>query len=144
MPRPAQQNSLIDFAELTVDIDFVRMLVLKLRAFVGKESNEIPDDSSNFTDDDMPAIAFQDDPCDLTEQEVKAYIRGLSETQQAELVALMWLGREDAGPEEWSRLVQQAIERKESPTEAYLLENPLLAEYWLAGLEKLGLGGLNG
>ena len=91
----------------------------------------------------MPAIAFQDDPQDLTEDEVRDYIRGRSEVEQAELVALMWLGRDDTGPEEWRTLVQQAIDRRESPTEAYLLGNPLLADYWLVGLEKLGLGGLD-
>src|SRR4051812_23073835 len=138
------QSSLsdLDAAALRIDPGVVRVLVLKVREFLGKEANDIPDDGSNFTDDDMPAIAFQDDPRDLTEEEVKAYIRGLSEREQAELVALMWLGREDTSPEEWRQLVQQALERRESPTETYLLEKPLLAEYWLAGMEKLGLGGL--
>jgi hypothetical protein len=28
------------------------------------------------------------------------------------------------------------------PTENYLLDHPLLAEHWLDGMERLGLGGL--
>ena len=140
----ASKATLTEAIKLTIDPDVVRMLVLKVREFLGKEPNDIPDDGSNFTDDEMPAIAFQDDPQDLTEQEVRDYIRGRSETEQAELVALMWLGRDDAADQgEWRALVQQAIDRRESSTEEYLLGNPLLADYWLAGLEKLGLGGLD-
>jgi len=62
--------------------------------------------------------------------------------QRAELVALMWLGRGDAEPEEWNDLVARAFERREVPTENYLLDHPLLAEHWLDGMERLNLGGL--
>jgi hypothetical protein len=32
----------------------------------------------------------------------------------------------------------------EVPTENYLLDHPPLAEHWLDGMERLGLGGLGG
>ena len=54
----------------------------------------------------------------------------------------MWVGREDAEIEEWEAAVDQAKERREIPTESYLLDHPLLAEYWLEGLTKLGYDGL--
>jgi hypothetical protein len=38
--------------------------------------------------------------------------------------------------------VERASERRETPTESYLLDHPLLAEYWLEGLTKLGYNGL--
>jgi len=38
--------------------------------------------------------------------------------------------------------VKQAVERREVPTEDYLLDHPLVAEHWLDGMERLGLGGL--
>ena len=69
-------------------------------------------------------------------------IRGLAPRQQAELVALMWLGRDDGAPEDFADLVKQAFERREVPTEDYLLDHPLVAEHWLDGMERLGLGGL--
>ena len=53
-----------------------------------------------------------------------------------------WLGRGDAEPEEWDDLVARAIERREVPTENYLLDHPQLAEHWLDGMERLNLGGL--
>jgi hypothetical protein len=73
---------------------------------------------------------------------LRMLVRGLDSRKQAELVALMWLGRGDGEPEEWNELVQQALERREVPTEVYLLDHPLLAEHWLEGMERLGLGGL--
>jgi hypothetical protein len=129
-------------AELSIDPDYLRSLIVKLRAFMGKEENEIPDDASNPSDDELPASALQEEAGDLTREEVVEEIRGLSRLQQAELVALMWLGRDDGNPEDWNGLVRQAIERRETPTERYLLDQPLLAEYWLEGMERLGLGGL--
>jgi hypothetical protein len=102
---------------------------------------EDPDDGSNPTDDPMPEL--RDDEEDFSRQEVMAEIRALDQRQQAELVALMWLGRDDAEPEDWDELVQEALDRQEVPTAVYLLDHPLLADDWLAGMERLGLGGLD-
>jgi hypothetical protein len=129
-------------AELSIDPDYLRLLVVKVRSFMAKEETDLPDDASNFTDAEVPIAALQDEEGDLSREEVLEEIRGLSPRQQAELVALMWLGRGDAEPEEWGDLVASAIERREIPTETYLLDHPLLAEHWLDGMERLGLGGL--
>jgi Protein of unknown function (DUF3775) len=125
-------------AELSIDPSYLRHLIVKVRAFMGKEATDTPDDGSNPIDDPLPL------PDDLSREEVIEEIRGLEPQQQAELVALMWLGREDGEPEEWDDLVKRAIERREVPTESYLLDHPLLAEHWLDGMERLGLGGLVG
>ena len=129
-------------AVLSLDPDYLRRLVLKVRAFMGKEDTEVPDEGSNPTDDEMPSSAFQEDGDDLSREEVMEEIRGLDPRQQAELVALMWLGRDEGAPEEFGDLVRQATTRREVPTENYLLDHPLVAEHWLEGMERLGLGGL--
>jgi hypothetical protein len=128
-------------AELSIDPDYVRRLVVKVRAFMAKEATDIPDDGSNPTDDALPS-ALQDEADDLSREEVVEEIQGLEPYQQAELVALMWLGRDDGEPEEWDELVARATERREVPTENYLLDHPLVADHWLDGMERLGLGGL--
>ena len=130
-------------AVLSLDPDYLRRLVLKVRAFMGKEDTEVPDEGSNPTDDEMPSSAFQEDGDDLSREEVMEEIRGLDPRQQAELVALMWLGRDEGAPEEFADLVRQAATRREVPTENYLLDHPLVAEHWLEGMERLGLGGLD-
>jgi hypothetical protein len=127
---------------LTIDPDYLRRLVLKVRSFMGKEAAELPDEASNPIDDEMPSSALQDEEDDLSREEVVEEIRGLEPRQQAELVALMWLGRDEGDPDEFEELVAQALERREVPTEDYLLDHPLVAEHWLEGMERLGLGGL--
>ena len=129
-------------ATLSIDPDYLRMLILKVRALMGKEESENPDDASNPIDDALPASALQDEEGDLTREEIVEELRGLEPRQRAELVALMWLGRDEGAPEDWDDLVMQAVERREVPTETYLLNEPLLAEYWLEGMDRLGLGGL--
>ena len=126
-------------AELNLNPDYVKMLTLKIGALMGKEGLVMPDPGSNPTDDPMSA-ELQDLPDDQSRQEVIAEIKGLSRDEQAELVALMWLGREDTGPEEWDSLVEQAKERRETPTWHYLLDHPQVAEYILNGLDLLGEG----
>jgi hypothetical protein len=130
-------------AALSLDPDYLRMLALKVRAFMGKEDTEVPDEGSNPIDDEMPSSAFQEEDDDLSREEVMEEIRGLDPRQQAELVALMWLGRDDGAPEEFGDLVRMAATRREVPTEIYLLDHPLVAEHWLEGMERLGLGGLD-
>jgi Protein of unknown function (DUF3775) len=129
-------------AELSIDPDYLRILIVKVRAFMGREATVMPDDASNPTEDARPAPALQEEANDLTREEVVEEIRSLSASEQAELVALMWLGRDDGSAEDWDELVTQARERRVTPTESYLLDHPLVAEYWLEGMDRLGLGGL--
>src|SRR4249920_1049507 len=129
-------------AELSIDPDYLRRLIVKVRSFMAKEETDIPDNGSNPIDDEVPLGPLQDEEGDLSREEVIEEIQGLAPRQRAELVALMWLGRGDAEPEEWNDLVARAFERREVPTENYLLDHPLLAEHWLDVMERLGLGGL--
>jgi hypothetical protein len=127
--------------ELTIDIDFLRMLILKIRSIQVKEDVDIPEPGGNATDDEIPET-LQDLSDDLSREEVVEEIEGLSEAKQAELVALMWIGRGDAEPEEWTDMLQMAVERREVPTEQYLLDNPLVAEFLAEGLDRLGYGSM--
>jgi hypothetical protein len=80
---------------------------------------------------------LQDDPTDLSREELREEIQGLDDRQQAELVALMWIGRGDAEPEEWESTVRLAQELKDGPTPRYLLRHPLLGEHWEEGATRL-------
>ncbi|XSG81263.1 MAG: DUF3775 domain-containing protein [Methyloligella sp. ZOD6] len=128
--------------EISIDPDYVKSLALKVRSIMGEEANEMPDIGSNPTDDDTPPDEFQDDGEDLRREEIVEEIEGLNEQEQAELVALLWLGRGDGEPAEWPDLVAQAKERREVPTSNYLLDHPHVADHWLEALSQLGLGGL--
>lgn len=122
---------------LTIDPDYLHMLILKVRAIMAKEETDTPDPGGNATDDEIPAT-IQQLPDDLSREEVVEEIQGLEPDKQAELVALMWLGRGDGDPQDWQALVADAVDRREIPAEDYLLGHPLLADYWADGLERLG------
>ena len=124
--------------DISIALDYLGRLLAKIRAVQGKEGEIIPDPGSNAIDDNM-TDALQDHPGDPGRQEIRQEIRGLNDRQQAELVALLWLGRGDAEPEEWEATVELARERRDTPVARYLLAEPLVAEYLVEGLEKLGL-----
>jgi hypothetical protein len=106
-----------------------------------KEGLVMPETGGNPIDDPLPDT-LQDEPGDLTREEFIEEIEGLDADQQAELVALMWLGRGDAEAEEWEGLLKLADERQETSTGSYLLDHPLVADYWAEGLDRLGYGTL--
>ena len=114
--------------DLTLNPEFLRTLILKLRAVMAQEEMVSPDSGSNPSDDEGPAM-LQDNPDDLTRAELEAEIEDLEPDQQAELVALMWIGRGDMEPEEWEEALELAAERHDGTTAAYLLSHPHVAEY---------------
>lgn len=127
-------------ARLIINNGYIEMLILKVRAFMAKEDGDDEASGSDGIDDDMREV-LENLPGDLSREEISKEIEGLDDGQQAELVALMWLGRGDGEPDEWDSLIAQARERHETQTNSYLLGEPLVADYWAEGLDRLGLGG---
>lgn len=123
--------------ELTIHPGFMQSLILKTRALMAQEDLAMPDSSSNPTDDEASPVMLQDDPDNPLREEIRAEIEDLEPDQQAELVALMWIGRGDMEPEEWEEAVQLALERHEGSTADYLLSHPHVADYWDEGVDKL-------
>lgn len=123
-------------ALLHVDPEYIDRLIVKVRAVMAREVTEISDPGGNASDDANPS-ALGELRGDLSREELVEEIQGLTDQQQAELVALMWIGREDGVPAEWQEYIDRAMESKTTPTEHYLLDQPLLAEYWSDGLENL-------
>jgi Protein of unknown function (DUF3775) len=124
--------------ELSLSPDYIGLLAVKMRAVQGREGLSDPDSGSNPIDDNM-IDTLEDTPDDLSREEVREEIQGLGPRPQAELVALLWTGRGDAEPEEWEATVDLASQSRDTPTPHYLLGQPLVAEYILDGLEKLGI-----
>jgi Protein of unknown function (DUF3775) len=122
--------------QLNLNPEFLRELILKLRALMAQEDMVSPDSGSNPSDDEGPAT-LQDDPENLMRDEVAAEIEDLEPDQQAELVALMWIGRGDMEPEEWEEAVALAAERHEGATAEYLLAHPHVADHLDEGLDRL-------
>ena len=122
--------------ELSLNPEFLRMLILKLRAVMAQEEMVSPDSGSNPSDDEGPAT-LQDTPDNLTRAEIEAEIEDLEPDQQAEIVALMWIGRGDMEPEEWEEALALAVDRHEGATAGYLLKHPHVADHLDEGLDRL-------
>ncbi|MFW8593604.1 DUF3775 domain-containing protein [Cribrihabitans neustonicus] len=73
------------------------------------------------------------------EGELRAFIDRMGEDQQAELVAIMWIGRGSFEPEELAEAVETAKQEATTPTADYLIGTPHLADNLEAGLEALGV-----
>ncbi len=122
--------------ELDLNPEFLRSLILKLRALMAQVDEVSPDSGSNPSDDEGASI-MQDTPDNMTRAEIVAQIEDLEPDQQAELVALMWIGRGDMEPEEWNEALSMAAERADRPTSEYLLAHPQVADFLDEGLDRL-------
>lgn len=67
------------------------------------------------------------------------YISGLNDDEKANLVALMWVGRDSFDVSELEYAKAEARREASAPTENYLSGIPGLAEHLENGLELLGI-----
>lgn len=118
---------------MDIAVDKVTDFIDRVRAFDGREAETDPDAGSNGVDDGMTDVLMEG-PDDATEQELLSFVAGLNVDEQANLVALVWIGREDFEPEEWDGALRAAHARKEGSTGAYLLGIPNVGDLIEEGL----------
>jgi hypothetical protein len=118
---------------LNISLDTVGWIIVKAR-----ELNVKVEDDNEGDEQDDPLGVLQDRDDDPTEDELRSWIEDLTDTEQAELVALFWLGRGDGEPGDFPDLVEQARRSRSGKTSKYLLGEPLLADYLEEALEALG------
>ncbi len=123
---------------LEIDSGTVYFLILKAREFDDKDAPGELDIDATPADEAIQAAMhyYADDP---VAQELKDAIEALNQDEQAELVALTWVGRGDFSAEEWDEAVRTARQRGSSHTAEYLLGTPLLGDYLEEGMSQLGL-----
>jgi len=92
-------------------------------------------DSREALTDDQPLPFHADAPA---LRELANIIDSLSEDEQADIIALMWLGRGDGEVREWNEVREEAALLHNKHATAYLLARPLLADYLTEGLATLG------
>jgi len=76
---------------------------------------------------------------EATFQELTAFINGLTEDEQIDLVALTWLGRGDGTIGDWDELREEAARLHNKHTAAYLLAKPMLGDHLEEGLAQFGI-----
>lgn len=124
---------------LELNPGIVCRIIDQAREFLAQEGVVIPETpGGSEIDSDQAMQVLAAHAGDLTYRQLKAAIDDLEARQQAELVALMWLGRGDYAPDEWEDIRRQAREQWSEHTAEYLLATPLVADFLEAGLEALG------
>mgnify|MGYP005818704735 CR=1 FL=1 len=126
-----------DEATLTISPEKVCFIIVKAREFDAKDEVTEPDPGSNPSDDKDVSVLEEhsDDP---VVEELTSLVNSLSEDEQIDLVALMWLGRDDYSAGDWSAVREEAARAHNARTAEYLIGTPLVADFLEEGLSKLG------
>jgi hypothetical protein len=123
--------------DITISPEKVVFLIEKAREFAVKDAPSKRDPGSNPSDDRMIEV-LEDHPDDPVLAEIAGLINSLNEDEKIELVALMWMGRDDYAVEEWQQVRAEAARAHNRHTARYLAGTPLLADYLSSGLDSLG------
>jgi len=125
---------------LNVNPETIYSIIDKIHEFQAKEDVVLPEESDAISSHSALQI-LADHQDDLNYQEAINEIKNLEPDQQAELIALMWLGRGDYGLDEWD-LVLEEVTRSfnfyNQDVGHYLLSKPQAVEHLLEGLKQLG------
>lgn len=76
---------------------------------------------------------------DRAEGELRGFVETLNEDEQAEVVAVMWVGRGSFEAEDFAESLATARNEATTPTADYLIGTPHMADHLEAGLEALGI-----
>jgi hypothetical protein len=86
----------------------------------------------------IKAREFDDRDVVADGEELRSFIAALTEAQQVDLVALMWLGRGDGTLEDWQDLRDEALQQHDAHMASHLLAEPLLSDHLEEGLSQFG------
>ena len=126
-----------DEVTLTISPEKVCFIIIKAREFDAKDEVTEPDPGS-IPSDDKDVSVLEEHSDDPVVEELTSLVNSLSEDEQIDLVALMWLGRDDYSAGEWWTVREEAARAHNQRTADYLLGTPLLGDFLEEGLSMLG------
>ncbi|MCF2871262.1 DUF3775 domain-containing protein [Octadecabacter sp. G9-8] len=71
--------------------------------------------------------------------EFDGFVSNLTQGEQADLVAIMWIGRDSFDAADFDEAHNTALDEATTPTEDYLAGSPLLPDHLENGLDALGV-----
>ena len=84
-------------------------------------------------------VALMGHELDRAEGEFRAFVDRMSEDEQAELVAVMWIGRGSFEAEDLQEAIETARNEATTPCADYLLGTPHMSDHLENGLDALGI-----
>jgi hypothetical protein len=125
-------------SELRVSTETVCFIIAKARAFDAKVAPSGLNDGANPIDDAYLETLEDQPGGDATEEELRRTLEALNGAEMADLVGLMWLGREATPVESWEEVQRQIAEAGIEHPVDYLMGTPLLGDYLEEGLAWFG------
>ncbi|MGP0058337.1 MAG: DUF3775 domain-containing protein [Beijerinckiaceae bacterium] len=135
--KSSQTDDPTDEVTLTISPEKVCFFIIKAREFDVKVEVTEFDPGSNPTDDNDVSI-LEDHKDDPVVEELTSFINALSVDEQIDLVALVWLGRDDYTVSDWPAVREEAARAHNQRTAQYLLGIPQLGDFLEEGLSMLG------
>ncbi|MDT8377058.1 MAG: DUF3775 domain-containing protein [Mariprofundaceae bacterium] len=123
---------------LNIHPDTVCFIIARAREFQAKEGVVLSEPETDSPSENWAMQVLADHGDDHLLQEVSAAIDNLDEDAQAELVALMWLGRGDYTLADWKSAVEDADDARSDHTAEYLLAHPQVSFYLEEGMAEHG------
>jgi hypothetical protein len=123
--------------ELQISPEKVAWIIVRARELESKVASF--DEGDTETSDEQFGSILEDRRDDPTIKELDGFFDTLNVDEEADLVAIAWIGRGTYGPEEWDEARNTALAERSTRTERYLLGMPLLADYLEDGLSALGI-----
>lgn len=126
--------------ELSVSLEDVCRIVIRLREYEAQVPAVDPDDGSNPSDDKDVSV-LEDESNEAIEEELNAAIADLADEEAIELVALALVGRGSFDASEWDEALEASAEeiKDAQSAAAVILELPMGASYIEAGLAAFDL-----
>jgi hypothetical protein len=84
-------------------------------------------------------VAMMGRELNRAEGELRAFVDHMSEDEQAELVAIMWVGRESFFAEDLAEAIATAKAEASTPCADYLIGTPHMPDHLENGLDALGI-----
>lgn len=126
---------------LAIPLNTVCRIVEKLREYESVDLADDVEEQTNPLDCENVDVLTQhenDYRYEPVRQELESVFSDLSEDQQIDLVALMWLGRDNGSAEDWPAVREEAAYAHNARTALYLLGSPLASDFLEEGLATLG------
>jgi len=124
-------------SNVPISAESVCFIIARSRGFDVADIGTDAHSGTNATDKAMTTVPEAHSE-DMTQKELRAFINALREDEQADLVALVWLGRGDGTLEDWADLRDEAQREHSNRTAADLLTEPLLSDHLEEGLSQFG------
>ncbi|WP_426663886.1 DUF3775 domain-containing protein [Rhodanobacter aciditrophus] len=126
---------------LAIPVDTACYIVRKLREYENMDLLVEREELSNPLErEDVDELVEQENEYsfDPVRQELVSFIGDLTEDQKIDLVALMWLGRNNASAADWQSIRDEAAQAYNARTSDYILGSPLAGDFLEEGLSALG------